>query len=304
MFHTPILFLIFNRPDTTKKVFESIRLQKPSKLYIAADGPREGKDDEDNLCNQTRQIALNIDWPCEVKTLFREKNLGCKIAVSSAIDWFFENEEQGIILEDDCLPNNSFFTFCEVLLNKYKNDLRVMHISGCVLNYNFTKEYLFSYYFTKIPSIWGWATWRRAWKLYDVNMQSYDNFRKQNLLDDTIGDKRVKNFHTKIFKHVFDENKDTWDYQWNYTILSNYGLSILPIKSMVTNIGFDVNALNSINTKSDLAQIKTFELKEIIHPDFVVHNSTMEYEYLRETTYKSFLYRTKVFNKLTAILKK
>ena len=130
MYNTPILFLIFNRPDTTKVVFERIREIKPSRLYVAADAPRQGKDKEAELCRQSRSIIDSVDWPCEVKTLFREENLGCKKAISSAITWFFEQEEYGVILEDDCLPDLSFFRFCEELLIKYKDDERIGHIGG------------------------------------------------------------------------------------------------------------------------------------------------------------------------------
>ncbi len=162
MFQTPILFLIFNRPDTTKRVFESISRVKPTKLYIAADGARKNKVGEVLLCQETRNIIELIDWECEIKTLFRTENLGCKIAVSSAIDWFFENEEQGIILEDDCLPHPSFFGYCETLLNYYKDDLRIGHIGGD----NFQKGKKRgegSYYFSQYYFIWGWAIWKLAW---------------------------------------------------------------------------------------------------------------------------------------------
>ena len=169
MFQTPILFLIFNRPDTTKRVFESIRSIKPAKLYIAADGDRKDKVGEDLLCKDTRSIIDLIDWECEIKTLFRPENLGCKIAVSSAIDWFFENEEQGIILEDDCLPNESFYIYCETLLNYYAFNERIMHISGN----NFQDGMMRgngSYYFSNYNHIWGWASWKRAWKAYNVDL--------------------------------------------------------------------------------------------------------------------------------------
>lgn len=304
MFNTPILFLIFNRPDTTKQVFEIIRKVRPNKLYLAADGPRASKLGEVDLCMQTRTIVSQIDWDCEVKTLFRTENLGCKVAVSSAIDWFFENEEQGIILEDDCLPNESFFNYCEQLLNKYKEDYRVMHISGCILDYDYKEDYQFSYYFSKLASIWGWATWRRAWKHYDVNMASYNSFVSQKLIIDTIPNPRVRSHFVDMFKQIVFDKKDTWDYQWSYALLSNYGLSVMPLKSMVTNIGFDINALNSKNVESDLANIKAYDLEKINHPNFVVHNTVMDNKYLSNRAFPHFIYRTKIYKKISRWLNK
>ena len=163
MFSTPILFMIFNRPDTTQQVFAKIRGQKPKFLFIAADGPRANHPADAELCQATRNVALNIDWECEVKTLFREENLGYGVAPAEAITWFFENVEQGIILEDDIDTDPSFFTFCEELLNYYKNDEQIMRISD---SYFFAdlkpKDTVNSYYFSKQIHGWGWATWRRC----------------------------------------------------------------------------------------------------------------------------------------------
>ncbi|MBB4803681.1 hypothetical protein HNP37_003756 [Flavobacterium nitrogenifigens] len=237
---TPVLFLVFNRLDTTIQVFESIRQAKPPKLYIAADGARESVKDETDKVNQVRDyVTANIDWDCEVKTLFREKNLGCKIAVSSAIDWFFENEEMGIIVEDDCLPTLSFFWFCEKMLNEHRNDERIMMISGT--NYfldirdTINNDYFYSRHFT----IWGWATWRRAWGKYDVKMQTW---RKEVQPEDLkfVSDRMyvVKHFE-KMFDLIYNNTLNTWDIQWVYTCLFNYGLCLTPSINMIHNIGVD-----------------------------------------------------------------
>jgi hypothetical protein len=158
--NTPILFIIFNRPESTSEVFDVIKKHKPHNLFLAADGPRGSKEGEANLCELTRKLVLeNIDWDCNLTTLFRDENLGCKVAVSTAITWFFNNVEQGIILEDDCVPSTTFFSFCEAMLNKYRNDESVMHIGGT----NFLDDKIAihdSYYFSKMVHIWGWATWR------------------------------------------------------------------------------------------------------------------------------------------------
>jgi hypothetical protein len=172
MFKTPILFLVFNRPETTKFVFESIRSVKPAKLYICADGPRPNVENDKIHCSAVRKIVSNIDWECEVKTLFRIENKGCGKGVSEAITWFFSNEEEGIILEDDCLPNDSFFYYCSDLLDKYRFDTRIMHIGAN----NFLDDTISvenDIYFSSISHIWGWATWKRAWDSYDFKLQNY-----------------------------------------------------------------------------------------------------------------------------------
>ncbi len=166
---SPVLFLVFNRPDSTRKVFDAIRSARPPKLYITADGPRPDRPAEAKLCSEVRAIASAVDWPCEVKTLFRESNLGCKAGVSSGITWFFSHEDEGIILEDDVLPVPTFFNFCDEMLERYRDDARVSMISGCnLISNHFSPKQ--SYFFSRYNLIWGWATWRRAWQHYDVAM--------------------------------------------------------------------------------------------------------------------------------------
>jgi len=266
VFQTPILFLIFNRPDSTKLVFESIRSIKPAKLYIAADGARKHKVGEDLLCKDTRSIIDLIDWECEIKTLFRNENLGCKIAVSSAIDWFFENEEQGIILEDDCLPNESFYNYCETLLNYYASDERIMHISGN----NFQDGNVRgngSYYFSNYNHIWGWATWKRAWKAYNVDLSFLNETEIETLIEKQFDTKKERLFWNNIFKKVINKTIGTWDYQWTYAVWKNNGLSILPNKNMIANIGFNNNGTHTSGVDIlGLSNMKTFSISNIIHP--------------------------------------
>ncbi|KKP40288.1 MAG: hypothetical protein UR30_C0005G0069 [Candidatus Peregrinibacteria bacterium GW2011_GWC2_33_13] len=270
MLNTPVLFLIFNRPDTTEKVFEEIRKQKPKYLYVAADGPRADKDGEDEKCKQTREIINKIDWNCELKTLLREENLGCKMAVSSAISWFFENVEEGIILEDDCLPSRSFFNYCEILLEKYRHDTRIMHISAeNPLDESFGDG---SYYFSQIPHIWGWASWRRAWQKYDVDFGDFDYFIKNNLIQNVFPEKYSQKYWNKIFSRVKEGKINTWDYQWTYALFVNNGLSINPNKNMVSNIGFGVEGATHTAVSEKCANRKTFELAEIVHPKLVLPN--------------------------------
>jgi len=266
MLKTPILFLIFNRPEETKSVFEKIKKQKPRYLYVAADGPRNEK--EKAICEQTRSVINNIDWDCEVKTLFREENLGCKRAVSEGITWFFDNIEEGIILEDDCLPSDSFFRFCEVNLEKYRHATRIMHISG---ENPLDKEFgQVSYYFSKIPHIWGWASWRRAWKLYDVEFQNFGYFIQNNIIQNIFEQKEAQKYWNKVFTRVKNGEINTWDYQWTYALFINNGLSIIPNKNMVSNIGFGGIDATHTNENAKCADRKVFELDQIIHPEFII----------------------------------
>lgn len=284
---TPILFLIFNRPSTTSRVFEVIRSIQPQKLYIAADGPRIGNARDIEKCSETRKIVEKIDWQCEVITLFREKNLGCKIAVSTAINWFFENEEMGIILEDDCLPSESFFTFCATLLEKYRYDVRVMHISGN----NFQRGRIRgdgSYYFSKYPHIWGWASWRRAWDYYDVNMTTYERFIQQGQIRNIFRNKMLQHEWEHSFGLVHSGKLDTWDHQWTYAILCQNGICILPNQNLVSNIGFGPEAHHTKNYNKSLADLSISNLAFINHPTFVIPNNEADEFYslniFREST--------------------
>jgi hypothetical protein len=266
VFQTPILFLIFNRPDTTKQVFDSIKKVKPKKLYIAADGPRISQLGESDLCEQTRNIVRHIDWDCEINMLFRSENLGCKIAVSSAIDWFFDNEEQGIVLEDDCLPHQDFFMFCEEMLDYYKDDQQVMHIGGA----NFQKGKIRgdgSYYFSNYNHIWGWASWRRAWEKYDVNILSYSEIEAEKIVNERFNSKNEQEYWHKIFSNLKKGIIKTWDYQWTYSIWKNNGYSILPNVNLISNIGIGEIATHT-NGKDilGLGNIKTKPLGRIVHP--------------------------------------
>jgi hypothetical protein len=280
---SPLLFLTFNRFDTTKKVFEVIKQVKPPKLYLASDGARLNKSGEKEIVETVRNFLLNnIDWDCQINTLFRETNLGCGIAVSSAINWFFENEEMGIILEDDCLPSKSFFRFCDELLFKYKDDERIMHISGD--NFQDGKQRGdASYYFSKISHIWGWASWRRAWELYDFEMKSLNNFITYKMAKNIWNQNKIQKYWIKQFVKVSSGKIDTWDYQWNYSLIINNGLSILPNINLVENIGFNSEATHTKNSNLQLPKANqiTFPLKhpKIFIPDMEADAYTFSKQY-------------------------
>lgn len=268
-----VLFMIFNRPDPTSKVFEAIREAKPPRLYVAADGPRKNVRGEYKKCISTREIIKEVDWDCEVKTLFRDENLGCGLAVSGAINWFFENEEDGIILEDDCLPNQSFFYFCEELLDYYKDNEKIMHIHSNHIGKPYSK---YSYYFSSMERCWGWATWRRAWKLYDYNLEKYS----YDLISKKIEEVYFSDLYIDYWKDVLKimTNDDitkrinTWDYQWSFSILANDGLCICPNVNLVSNIGWGNDSTHCHNEKDKLSNMASYEIKEIIHPNKIERN--------------------------------
>lgn len=268
-FDTPILFIIFNRPDVTRTVFDRIREVKPRRLFVAADGPRAGNAYDEIKCEETRAVIKGIDWDCEVKTLVRKENLGCGHAVSQAITWFFGEVEQGIILEDDCLPELTFFKYCETLLNYYKDTPEVMHIGGV----NFQQGHQrgdASYYFSAIAHVWGWAGWRRAWNKYNFDIRGLDAFIAENKAARYTDNPVVARHWLKTFREMESHLVDTWDYQWTYTVMNNGGVSIIPNVNLISNIGFGGDATHTTEAVSQYAdnpvQPMEFPLK---HPEAI-----------------------------------
>jgi hypothetical protein len=275
---TPVLFVIFNRPETTRKVFEEIRRARPARLYIVADGPRPDRAGEAEKCKETRQIASQVDWNCEVKTLFREVNFGCGKGLSNAIGWFFEFETEGIILEDDCLPSPSFFRFCSELLHRYRDDTRVMQIGGINLEDKNLRDEEYSYGFSNLIYIWGWATWRRAWKLYDFHMNHYLEIKKKEYLPASYDTVYERDFNQYIFEkmHTGDEvtNSSTiWDYQWLFACKIHSGLIIVPNRNLIKNLGFGENSTNTHDPKGVGHNLRLEEMNfPLHHPDFMMVN--------------------------------
>jgi hypothetical protein len=270
---TPVALIIFNRPDTTVKVFEAIRQARPPKLLVISDGPRPDRIGEAEKCAQSRAIIDRVDWDCEVMTNYSDINLGCKVRVATGIDWVFDRVEEAIILEDDCLPDSSFFTFCEELLDKYKDDERVMSICGT--NYQFgRKRTEDSYYFSKYAHIWGWATWRRAWQLYDVDIKIWDIVKEGNWLKDILDrDAEVKIWQDS-FQKIRDGKIDTWDYQWTLACWIHSGFTILPNVNLISNIGFGAGATHTTSSYSKFANMPTRSITfPIQHPQFCVRDT-------------------------------
>jgi len=260
---TPVLYLIFNRLNTVKQTFPEIKKAKPKQLFIAADGPRT-KEEERKTDSVRKYVISNIDWPCKVKKLFRRKNLGCKYAVSGAIDWFFYNVEQGIILEDDCLPSQSFFRFCQEMLEKYKDDSRIMQISGTNIEGKSGRSN--SYFYSKMFNVWGWATWKRAWKLYDVEMELWGKINKMKFINNLNYNYFDKIRTIRIMNKTYNNQINTWDYQWGFACTINNGLCIIPKVNLITNLGFKGEAThtNNYNAKNKMLKRKEvdFPLKE------------------------------------------
>lgn len=292
-FNIPILLLIFNRPDTTQIVFNEIKKIRPSSLFIAGDGPRS--EDEYRKIKETRNITNQIDWECKFETLFRNKNLGCKMAVSSALNWFFRNNEMGIILEDDCVPHPSFFNFCSELLIKYRDEKKIMQISG----FNALKKVQIkeSYYFAKFGPIWGWATWSRAWKHYDVQMISWQRFKVSKSYKHFCDSKYEERWRVKTYDKVANGLIDTWDYQWSFAKLKNSGLSIIPSRNLIRNIGFGENAThtsgNYMHSKIDFEKGLNFPL---IHPDSIRRNKQLDKKF-----FNNFVLKNKFFGTLNKL---
>ena len=233
-----VLFLIFNRPEITQQVFSAIRKAKPPRLYVAADGPRSDYPNEDEKCEHSRKIAKNVDWDCEVKTLFRDQNIGCRLAVGQAIYWFFEQEPEGIILEDDCLPSQSFFWFCQEMLEYFRNDKAVGVICGFYSNELEYKPSA-SFFFSRYLRVWGWAGWRRSNEGYDSNINlliEKQNTWKKDIFSHT--DIFLKRYWQDMFEEVGSGKIDTWDIQLQYLLWQKKQQVIVSSKNLVQNIGW------------------------------------------------------------------
>ena len=267
MFETPVAVFIFNRPHLTQRVLDRIRQIRPTRLLIVADGPRQFRADDIEKCRQTRALFEHIDWKCERLTNYSEENLGCKKRVASGLDWVFHVCEEAIIVEDDCLPSLSFFSFCAELIERYRLNTRLMHISGD----NFQQGQLrgqASYYFSRYAHVWGWASWQRAWRHYDVTMRTWPEMKRQQMLSTILDDPVERNYWTGIFDRGHAGLVDTWDYQWLYACWCQKGLSILPNVNLVTNIGSGADATHTKGEIGEL-EIPCYDLPALIHPSVV-----------------------------------
>jgi len=284
MNHTPVLLILWKRPEKTKQLILALKKIKPANVYVSCDGPLPNDSINQRLVLETRQsVQSSIDWECTVHTRYSDKNLGCKEGVVTAINWFFSHVECGIILEDDCIPSESFFHFATNLLSHYENDLRIWNISASN-HQNSIIRGDGSYYFSRVPLIWGWATWKSRWKLYDKDLISLPNLCTTSHKRTLFASKSESSYWFDSWKKIQGGKLDTWDYQWVYTCLVNSGLTIVPNCNLVKNIGFDQEAThtkNSIKT-ADIGQISL----PLHHPTFLVPDKDAD-QYQFKHHYKS-----------------
>jgi len=282
---TPVVFFIFNRPVITAKTFDIIRKQRPSELFIVADGPREGNSEDILKCSEVRNIVEKINWPCMVQRNYSNINLGLKKRISSGLDWVFSNVDRAIILEDDVAPSDSFFHFCEVLLEDFKNDRKIVSITGNNFQDGLIRNHG-SYYFSKYSHVWGWATWKRAWDLYEEDIQFWPEWSSSEEWKIHTPDKVERKFWDKIFSDVaIGKINSTWDYSWTASIWRQGGLTITPNVNLVKNIGFGKDASHTKNIKSKYSNMETQKLSRIIHMNEEVTQNIVADKYTFDNHY-------------------
>ncbi|OSC29815.1 methyltransferase type 11 [Mycobacterium vulneris] len=256
------------------EVFKAIRTARPTKLLVIADGPRPNRPGEAEKCAATRMIVDEVDWDCEVHKNFSEINMGPRLRISSGITWAFEIVDKAIILEHDCMPNLSFFHYCAELLDRYERDERVMMINGQnrLFGHTATAD---SYYFSRYPHIWGWATWRRAWAQYDLDMTYWPEIRDKRLFDQYFRKRIDRYLWESIFQHTYEGKIGTWDYQWFYSIWANSGICATPARNLVQNIGFHPDALHTKSSIFSSLGIDELDLP-LIHPTTLLVSSDID----------------------------
>jgi hypothetical protein len=242
--NTPVAFIIFNRPDKTERVFAEIAQAKPPRLLVVADGPRPHRPGEEGQCQAARAVIDRVNWNCEVLKNYSDVNLGCRNRVASGIDWIFEHVPEAIILEDDCLPHPTFFPFCEELLERYRDDEAVLMISGANHQLGRPRGEA-SYYFSRYMPVWGWASWRRAWRHYDRAASCWPAFRDSGALQKIIDNSYGRRRWNELFQAVYDARIDTWDYQLLLAAWKNGMVSVIPNVNLISNIGFNAEATHT-----------------------------------------------------------
>jgi hypothetical protein len=262
------VLLIFNRPDLTRQVFDEIRRAEPPRLFVVADGPRPDKPDEGARCQAARAVVDQVDWPCEVARNYSATNLGLRERISSGLTWVFEQVEEAIILEDDCLPHPSFFRYTADLLERYRHDTRVMSVCGS----NYQQGHWRgpgSYYFSKYVDCWGWATWRRAWRHFDLSMSLWPVFRDSGALRHVCPDQVEHDYWHGTFEAMYAGAINSWAYAWVFAAFLQHGLNPHPNRNLVTNLGFRSDATHTF-VHTPYAELPTSEFGELTHPPFIV----------------------------------
>jgi len=299
---SPVVLFIFNRPDLTRIVFEEIKRVQPTKLYIISDGPRVNIEGEGDLVNESRKIVHDIDWSCDVTTLFSDVNLGCKARISSGIALVFDQEADAIFLEDDCFPGSGFFRYCDELLETYRDYKSILMINGTSM---FSRDLLRnkeSYYFTRYPRIWGWASWRDKWlHHYDLDMKSWPIMKDQVI--ETILNKRERKFWDRTFEDTYVGKIDTWDYQVAYTMMLNKMLAISPSFNLVSNIGCGHVSSTHTGRYNEFAELALEQIEfPLMHPDSVTANEYID-EIFSKKQFRIFTIPERLIRRLLFLFK-
>lgn len=292
---TPVVLMIFNRPETTHQVFEAVRAVRPRQLLVVADGPRPLNQGEVERCRETRAIIESVDWDCQVLTNYSSENLGCMRRVSSGLDWVFQEVDEAIILEDDCLPHPSFFRYCSELLEYYRNESQIAQICGA--NFQFNRCQLpYSYYFSRYNHIWGWASWKRAWESHDNEMTDWPDLRKSKLLENILSGKKETTYWTDVLDRVYAGEIDTWDCRWTLSCWKNRMLSVIPSVNLVSNIGFGPGATHT-PVPNRYASMETESIAfPLCHPSVIEVDSEAD-DYTGKTMFRTPTMTDRIINR-------
>ena len=299
-FKIPVVVIIFNRPDKTKILYESLKYYKPSKLLIISDGPRNSFKDEKEKVAQSRKVFEKIDWECEVLFNISETNLGCRERIISGLNWVFDREEKAIILEDDCIPSEEFFTFMELMLSKYQANKKISSVCGTnfLPDWSKTKD---SYLYSKYCHVWGWGTWKDRWEKIDFNLDRLDEIKKTKFLKGYLGTFRAYLYWHWIFNNVKKKKIDSWAYIWNFTNFINKSISIIPVTNLLSNIGIgkDSSHTRSLPYKYITAQESKKKLQfPLKYPSNLLLDS--EYDFKVEDT----IFSKSIYNRFLWIIRK
>jgi hypothetical protein len=276
---TPVLILLFNRPEHTAAVLDRLRLVRPAQVYVHCDGPRTNVPGEALKVEQVRAQMANIDWPCEIQTRFRTENAGLRAGVSDALNWFFEAVEKGIVLEDDCLPDPSFFPFCEELLERYATEEQVLHIGGSNVAEPLTHELPSSYFFSQFSFVWGWASWRRAWAKMSLDLEGFDAFQSENRIQSLSKNPMAQAYMLDKFRATKARENNSWAYAWAYSVLKNNGLSIVPSLNLVQNTGIGEAGATHTKESNKLAKLRASSMAfPLRHPDQIERPKGLDQE--------------------------
>jgi hypothetical protein len=292
-----VCLFIFNRPEMTRQVFSRIAAAEPPRLYVVADGPRDGVDGDADACRGARAVTEDVDWDCDIERNYADENYGIKRRFVTGLEWLFDHESEAIILEDDCVPNLDFFRFCATMLERYRDDERVWDITGT--NYLGTwRPDQQSYHFSYLGGIWGWATWRRSWEAYDPEMVQWEDDAVRDRLKDVLADDALAAYAETVYSRTYRGLIETWDYQWGFSKQINSGLSVVPAKNLVSNVGFGEGATNTTDEDRELADVQTHEIAfPLKKPPCMVVDRDYDKKYLRMRT--AFWERIPAIRRLT-----